>query len=124
MSLGRRGLASHLVVSLLAVAAGAGLTWVVNRGTHGPARSEPTNHGEWVWVKKSAGDSVRAYVAYPERKDKAPAMVVIHEIFGLTEWEPTVADKLAGQGYVAIVPDMLSRPISMRPTTTGRTCRV
>ena len=57
---------------------------------------------------RRATDSVRAYVAYPERKDKAPAVIVIHEIFGLTDWEPTVVDKLAAQGYVAIVPDMLS----------------
>ena len=111
MSFGRRGFASHLLVGVLAVAAGAGLTWLVNR----PVRTQVTTHGEWVWVKKAGGDSVRAYVAYPERKDKAPAMVVIHEIFGLTDWEPTVADKLAGQGYVAIVPDMLSSRWGITP---------
>lgn len=113
MPLGRRGLASHLAVGLLAVAAGAGLTRLVSR----PVRTEVTTHGEWVWVKKTSGDSVRAYVAYPERKDKAPAMVVIHEIFGLTDWEPTVADKLAGQGYVAIVPDMLSSRWGITPSS-------
>lgn len=111
MPLGRRGFASHLLVGLLAVAAGAGLTWLVNR----PVPAQVTTHGEWVWVRKAGGDSVRAYVAYPERKDKAPAMVVIHEIFGLTDWEPTVADKLAGQGYVAIVPDMLSSRWGITP---------
>jgi carboxymethylenebutenolidase len=47
-------------------------------------------------------------VAYPERKTKAPAVIVIHEIFGLTDWEPTVADRLAKEGFVAIVPDLLS----------------
>ncbi len=36
-----------------------------------PVRTQVTTHGEWVWVKKTSGDSVRAYVAYPERKDTA-----------------------------------------------------
>jgi carboxymethylenebutenolidase len=67
----------------------------------------PTTHGEWVYIKKGA-DSIRAYVAYPERKDKAPGVIVIHEIFGLTDWEPTVADRLAKEGFVAVVPDLLS----------------
>ena len=66
-----------------------------------------TTHGEWVSIKRGR-DSIRAYVAYPERKTKAPAVIVIHEIFGLTEWEPTVADRLAKEGYVAILPDLLS----------------
>jgi carboxymethylenebutenolidase len=68
-----------------------------------------TTHGEWVkYAKPGTGDTIRAYVAYPERKDKAPAIIVIHEIFGLTDWEPTVVDRLAKNGYVAIVPDLLS----------------
>ena len=60
-------------------------------------------------------DSIRAYVAYPERKDKAPGVIVIHEIFGLTDWEPTVADQLAKEGYVAIVPDLLSSKYGTTP---------
>ena len=68
-----------------------------------------TTHGEWVtYAGPGTGDSIRAYVAYPERKDRAPAVIVIHEIYGLTEWEPTVVDRLAANGYVAIVPDLLS----------------
>ena len=81
-------------------------------GKRGGSRSTPqldpvTTHGEWVSIKRGT-DSIRAYVAYPERKTKAPAVIVIHEIFGLTDWEPTVADRLAKEGYVAIVPDLLS----------------
>ena len=60
------------------------------------------------YAKPGTRDTIRAYVAYPERKDKAPAVIVIHEIFGLTEWEPTVVDRLAKNGFVAIVPDLLS----------------
>jgi len=72
------------------------------------AAGAPTTHGEWVKYAAPQGDSIRAYVAYPERKEPAPAIIVIHEIFGLTEWEPTVADRLAKAGYVAILPDLLS----------------
>ncbi len=76
-----------------------------------------TTHGEWVKFANARGDSVRAYVAYPERKDKAPAIIVIHEIFGMTEWEPTIADKFAAKGYVAIAPDLLSSRYGMSPPT-------
>ena len=64
-------------------------------------------HGEWVQLKN--GDrTVSAFVVYPEVKSKAPAVVVIHEIFGMTEWVQTVADQLAANGYIAIAPDLLS----------------
>lgn len=66
-------------------------------------------HGEWVEYVGSGGDTVAAYIAFPERPDPAPAMIVIHEIYGLTDWVRSVADDFAGRGYVAISPDMLSR---------------
>jgi carboxymethylenebutenolidase len=47
-------------------------------------------------------------VAYPERKDKAPVVIVIHEIFGMTDWVQSVADQLAEAGYIAVAPDLLS----------------
>jgi len=97
---------SYAVVAASALVVGAAGAWAVKRS---PAqRLDPvTTHGEWVKYARGA-DSIRAYVAYPERKTKAPAVIVIHEIFGLTDWEPTVADRLAKAGYVAIVPDLLS----------------
>ena len=64
-------------------------------------------HGEWVEVKHGER-TVRAFVVYPEVKKKAPAVIVIHEIFGLTDWVRTVADELAANGYIAIAPDLLS----------------
>lgn len=70
---------------------------------------EVTTHGEWVSYAGRGGDSVTAYIAFPERPDPAPAMIVIHEIFGLSDWIRTVADDFAAQGYVAIAPDLLSR---------------
>ncbi len=64
-------------------------------------------HGEWIQLKH--GDrQVESFVVYPEVKDKATAVVVIHEIFGLTDWVRGVADQLAEAGYIAITPDLLS----------------
>ena len=64
-------------------------------------------HGEWVTIKH--GDrNVQAFVVYPEVKTKAPVVVVIHEIFGMTDWVRGVADQLAANGYIAIAPDLLS----------------
>jgi len=65
-------------------------------------------HGEWVTYQAGAGDSVRAWVVYPERSDKAPVVVVIHEIFGLTDWIRSVTDQLASEGFIAIAPDLLT----------------
>ncbi len=65
-------------------------------------------HGEWVKVAAGGGDTVNTWVVYPERRDKAPVVVVIHEIFGLTDWIRGVADQLAAEGYIAVAPDLLS----------------
>ena len=65
-------------------------------------------HGEWVMVPAGPGDSVRAWVVYPERRDRAPVVLVVHEIFGLTGWIRGVADQLAADGFVAVAPDLLS----------------
>jgi carboxymethylenebutenolidase len=54
------------------------------------------------------GDMVRAWVVYPERADAAPVVVVIHEIYALTDWIRGVADQLAAEGFIAIAPDLLS----------------
>ena len=64
-------------------------------------------HQEWVQIKHD-NRTVHAFVVYPEVKQKAPVVIVIHEIFGLTDWARTVADKLAANGYIAIAPDFLS----------------
>lgn len=64
-------------------------------------------HQEWVELKNGSR-TVKAFVVYPERKDKAPVVIVIHEIFGLTDWAQSVADQLAEHGFIAIAPDLLS----------------
>ena len=63
-------------------------------------------HGEWVKVQPG-GDTINAWVVYPERSDRAPVVVVIHEMYGLTDWIRAVADQLAAEGYIAIAPDLL-----------------
>jgi carboxymethylenebutenolidase len=68
-------------------------------------------HGEYVWVKVG-GDSLRAWVVYPQVSTKAPVVVVVHEIFGLTSWIRGVADQLAADGFIAIAPDLLTGKIS------------
>jgi carboxymethylenebutenolidase len=64
-------------------------------------------HHEYVAIKH--GDrTVQAFVVYPEVKNKAPVIVLIHEIFGLSDWAKEMADELAAQGYIVVAPDLLS----------------
>jgi len=66
-------------------------------------------HGEWVDIDLPGGKTkIHTFVVYPEVKDKAPVVLVIHEIFGMTDWVRGVADALAEQGFVAVAPDLLS----------------
>ncbi len=66
-------------------------------------------HGEWVDIAVAGAKTpLKSYIVYPERKDKAPVVIVIHEIFGLTDWARSVADQLAADGFIAIAPDLLS----------------
>ena len=72
------------------------------------ARLEKSSrHGEWIDLK-SGERTIKAFVVYPERKDKAPVVIVIHEIFGLTDWVRGMCDQLAEAGVIAIAPDLLS----------------
>jgi len=77
-------------------------------------------HGEWVMMARSPGgaDSLRAWVVYPERRDKAPVVVVLHEIYGLSTWIRGVADQLAADGYIAVAPDLLSGKYTLAPGDT------
>lgn len=68
--------------------------------------SSPRHH-EYVNVK-SGTRTVQVFVAYPEVKGKAPVVLMIHEIFGLTDWAKEMADELAAEGYIVIEPDLLS----------------
>jgi carboxymethylenebutenolidase len=73
------------------------------------ALEKSPRHGEWVEIAVANGKApLKSYIVYPERKDKAPVVIVIHEIFGETDWVRSVADQLAADGFIAIAPDLLS----------------
>jgi carboxymethylenebutenolidase len=64
-------------------------------------------HAEWIDIK--AGErTIKAFVVYPERKEKTPVVLVIQEIFGLTDWLRSLCDELAENGVIAIAPDFLN----------------
>src|SRR5215471_5440923 len=68
-----------------------------------------SRHGEYADVKvPGSPQAVRTWVVYPERKDKAPIVLIIHEIWGLSDWIRSVADQLAADGFIAVAPDLLS----------------
>jgi len=101
----------------------AGATAAVERLESSP------RHGEWVMID-AGGDSIRAWVVYPERSTPAPVVVVVHEIYGLTHWIRGVADQLAADGFIAIAPDLMTShdlptdengdPVREQATTTIR----
>ena len=99
--------ASVLVVLLSAFASAQEVLPAGADGAHDRLNNS-SRHGEWVKVETGGGDVVNAWLVYPERDDKAPVVVVIHEIYGLTDWIRAVADQLAADGFIAIVPDLLS----------------
>lgn len=98
-------LAAALTLGVLAVfaasAAAQDQAWARARIDSSP------RHGEWVEVKH--GDrTVRCWIVFPEVRENAQAIIVIHEIFGLSDWVRSLTDQLAEQGYIAIAPDLLS----------------
>lgn len=69
--------------------------------------SSSPRHGEMIDVPFGE-NSIASWIVYPERKDKASVVIVIHEIYGLTDWIRAVADQLAADGFIAIAPDLLT----------------
>lgn len=90
-----------LVLALLASEAVSAQDWAQ------AALQKSPRHQEWVTVKHD-GRSVETFVVYPESKDKRPVVLVIHEIFGMTDWVEDLSDQLAAAGYIAVAPDLLS----------------
>lgn len=64
-------------------------------------------HHEYVPLKHG-NRTVQAFVVYPEVKSKAPVVIMIHEIFGLSDWAKEMADELAAKGFIVVEPDLLS----------------
>ncbi len=68
-----------------------------------------SRHTEWFDVEMPSGTTkIKTFAVFPERKDKAPVVIVIHEVYGLTDWIRSVADQLAREGFIAVAPDLIS----------------
>ena len=73
------------------------------------ALKDSPRHGEFVFIPLEGEETkLKLFVAYPERADKAPVVIVIHEIFGMTDWTNGVADAFAREGFIAVAPDLIS----------------
>jgi len=105
------GLALGLVLFTLTAASVSAQDWARQTVEKSP------RHREWVTVAHG-GRSVQTFVVYPESKAKTPVVVIIHEIFGHTDWVQDVADQVAAAGYIAVAPDLLS---GMGPSGGGTT---
>src|SRR5206468_3533761 len=90
-----------VLVALFSVASLKAQDWAKERLEKSP------RHLEFVKVK-AGNREVNSFIAFPEVKDKATAVIVIHEIFGLSDWVRGVTDQLAEAGYIAIAPDLLT----------------
>ena len=127
MSGGRRGAACAIVAIFLALVAGCAgpavdtpaetETELATRVTDPPPSEADAadvlaaspRHGEWVDIELAGSDRpIATWIVRPEGSVDAPVVLVIHEIFGLTDWVRAVADRLAENGFVAVVPDLLS----------------
>ncbi len=102
MRISRRLLACLLLLPFLAAATAAhAQDWAKARLDKSP------RHREWVTLTHGTR-SLQAYVVYPEVSHKATTVVLIHEIFGLSDWAKEMADELAAAGYIVVAPDLLS----------------
>jgi carboxymethylenebutenolidase len=72
------------------------------------ALEKSPRHGEFVDVPMPSGGPVKTWIVYPERRDRAGVVLIIHEIFGLSDWIRGVADQLAREGFIAVAPDFIS----------------
>lgn len=95
------GLFTGVLVLCLATASMQAQEWAKARLEASP------RHHEYV-VLHPGNRSIQAFVVYPEVSRKAPVVILIHEIFGLTDWAREMADELAGQGFIVVAPDLLS----------------
>lgn len=114
------------LMSVCVLAGQAALGQMAGHGDMGPMPAQATTAPDWAqaqleksprhqeWVTVKHGDrAVDTFVVYPESSDKRPVVLVIHEIFGMTNsvnghWAQEVADEFAAAGYIAVAPDLLS----------------
>ncbi len=97
-----RTLAALCTLLPLAASAAPAQDWAKTRLEASP------RHREYVTISEASGRKIQAFVTYPEIKTKAPVIVLIYEIFGLSDWVKNQADELAAQGYIVVVPDLVT----------------
>ena len=95
-------LVAGVVLATIATSTVVGQDWAKARLEASP------RHREYVSLKHGSR-TLQAFVVYPEVKEKAPVVILIHEIFGLSDWAKEMADELAAQGFIVIAPDLLTR---------------
>ncbi|MBM3290010.1 MAG: dienelactone hydrolase family protein [Candidatus Hydrogenedentes bacterium] len=104
-----RALLGAVVPCLLSTAALAAPALPPSDKTAKEAIDQSPRHGEYAEVPLPGSDvKIKCFVVYPEVKDKAPVVIVIHEIFGMTDWVNSVADAIAAEGFIAVAPDLIS----------------
>ncbi|MGH8091950.1 MAG: dienelactone hydrolase family protein [Chthoniobacterales bacterium] len=96
-----RALALWLLLGSLGTETGFAQKWAQGK------LNKSSRHHEWIELQHD-GRTVKAFIAFPQVKEKTPVVLVIHEIFGLTDWAKNLADELAAAGYIAIAPDLLT----------------
>ena len=108
--MGRTLLAGFVALMLLPLAPTLGMAQRLpaDASTAAARLDASPRHGEWVMYDAGDGDRVQAWVTYPERSDAAPVVVVIHDIRAMSDWARAVGDQLAADGFISIVPDLLS----------------
>jgi carboxymethylenebutenolidase len=92
---------SFVLLLSLAAESSSGQDWAKARLEASP------RHHEYVALKHD-NRTIQAFVVFPEVKDKATVVILIHEIFGLSDWAKEMADELAGQGFIVVAPDLVS----------------
>lgn len=98
----RHRLSVTVIVALFMIGTATAQDWAKARIDNSP------RHLEWITVRHGNREVKWCFIGYPEVKNKATAVVMIHEIFGHTDWVRSVVDQLAEAGYIAIAPDLLS----------------
>lgn len=64
--------------------------------------------GDTITIPAAGGGAFSAYIAMPE-KTPAPCIILIQEIFGVNQGLRDKCDALAGQGFIAVCPDLFWR---------------
>ena len=87
---------------------GAEITLPPSMDTAEEALKNSPRHGEFVNIELRGETPIKTWIVFPERAERAPVILVIHEIFGMTDWVNSVADNFAAHGFIAVAPDMIS----------------